>query len=76
MQADTAVSEQRLKETYPFSDLTRPANVLVFPNLGAANSAYKLLAQLGGAEVIRPRPPGNGTPRADFYSGEAENWMS
>ena len=54
MQADTAVDERLLLGAYPFSDLKAPANVLVFPNLGAANSAYKLLGCLGGAELIGP----------------------
>ncbi len=54
MQADTALRQDVLREIFPFSDLTRPANILVFPNLGAANTAYKLMAQLGGAEVIGP----------------------
>ena len=54
MQADTAVNAQLLRDTYPFSDLKEPANVLIFPNLASANVSYKLLAQLGGAEVIGP----------------------
>ena len=54
MQADTAVDRDKLNEIYPFSNLKEPANVLVFPNLGAANSAYKVLDRLGGAEVIGP----------------------
>ncbi len=54
MQADTAVNAAILRETYPFSALKEAANVLVFPDLSAANIAYKLLAQLGGAEVIGP----------------------
>jgi malate dehydrogenase (oxaloacetate-decarboxylating)(NADP+) len=54
MQADTAVVEGILKTRYPFSDLKRPANVLVFPNLTAANASYKLLSRLGGATAIGP----------------------
>ena len=54
MQADTAVNQQILTGTYPFSDLKQAANVLIFPNLASANVSYKLLAQLGGAEVIGP----------------------
>jgi malate dehydrogenase (oxaloacetate-decarboxylating)(NADP+) len=54
MQADTAVNPQILDDVYSFSDLSGEANVLVFPNLGAANTCYKLLSQLGGAEVIGP----------------------
>lgn len=54
MQADVAVSEHMMADTYPFCDLPGPANVLVFPTLSAANASYKLLSQLGAAEVIGP----------------------
>ena len=55
MQADTAVDGALLKRRHPFSTLKGAANVLVFPNLTAANAAYKLLHRLGGAEVISSR---------------------
>jgi malate dehydrogenase (oxaloacetate-decarboxylating)(NADP+) len=54
MQADTAVDALKLRLVYPFSNLTGPANVLVFSRLSAANVAYKLLDRLGGADVIGP----------------------
>ncbi|HME05788.1 MAG TPA: NADP-dependent malic enzyme [Bryobacteraceae bacterium] len=54
MQADTAVTPEILESTYPFSTLKGGANVLIFPNLESGNIAYKLLAQLGGAELIGP----------------------
>ena len=54
MQADTAVSEKILRESYPFAGLEEPANVLIFPNLSAGNIAYKLLNHLGGATAIGP----------------------
>ncbi len=54
MQADTALDEEILKESYPFSALEEPANVLIFPNLSAGNIAYKLLNHLGGATAIGP----------------------
>ena len=54
MQADTAMDEGLLKESYPFSSLSEAANVLIFPNLSAGNIAYKLLNHLGGATAIGP----------------------
>ncbi len=54
MQADTAVMPDLLADRRPAGVLDRAANVLVFPNLTAANAAYKLLNRLGDAEVIGP----------------------
>jgi malate dehydrogenase (oxaloacetate-decarboxylating)(NADP+) len=54
MQADSAVVQELLESRRPGGPLDRPANVLVFPNLTAANASYKLLNRLGGAEVIGP----------------------
>ena len=54
MQADVAVDERIMADTYPFSALAGPANVLVFPTLSASNASYKLISQLGNAEVIGP----------------------
>ena len=54
MQADTAVDQTILADTYPFSALNEAANVLIFPNLSAGNIAYKLLRDLGGATAIGP----------------------
>jgi malate dehydrogenase (oxaloacetate-decarboxylating)(NADP+) len=54
MQADTAMDENILRTSYPFSALKERANVLIFPNLSAGNIAYKLLHHLGGATKIGP----------------------
>jgi malate dehydrogenase (oxaloacetate-decarboxylating)(NADP+) len=54
MQADTAVVERILTRVYPFARLRAPANVLIFPDLDAANIGYKLLARLGDAQAIGP----------------------
>ena len=54
MQADTAVDAIKLRDTYPFTHLQGPANVLIFTRLSAANAAYQLLDRLGGADVIGP----------------------
>jgi malate dehydrogenase (oxaloacetate-decarboxylating)(NADP+) len=62
MQADTAVVEQLLQKNYPFSRLLGPANVLIFPDLNAANICYKLLGRLGGAQAIGPILVGMAAP--------------
>ena len=54
MQADTAVVGEILAREYPFSRLDGPANILIFPELAAANVAYKLLNRLGGAKAVGP----------------------
>ncbi len=54
MQADTALDAVKLQQVYPFTHLRGPANVLIFSRLSAANTAYKLLDKLGGADVIGP----------------------
>ncbi len=54
MQADTAVDAVKLRDVYPFTQLSGPANVLVVSRLSAANASYKLLDHLGGADIIGP----------------------
>ncbi len=54
MMADTAVLPEIIEEEYPFSTLKGGANVLIFPDLGAANIAYKLMMRAGGAEALGP----------------------
>jgi malate dehydrogenase (oxaloacetate-decarboxylating)(NADP+) len=54
MQVETALLPAYREANYPFSDLEGEANVFIFPDLNAANIAYKLLARLGGAEAIGP----------------------
>lgn len=55
IQANIAIDGELLAETYPFSDLVgRRVNTFIFPNLSAGNIAYKLLHEIGGAEVIGP----------------------
>lgn len=53
MQADVAVVADLMQRHYPFSQV-HDANILVFPELSSANTAYKLLSRLGGAVAIGP----------------------
>ena len=43
-----------MRQLYPFSRLTGPANVLVMPGLHSANISAKLVHQFGGGTVIGP----------------------
>jgi malate dehydrogenase (oxaloacetate-decarboxylating)(NADP+) len=54
MMADTALSPEILAQEYPFSQLQGGANVLIFPDLAAANIAYKMMMRIGGAESLGP----------------------
>lgn len=55
MQANFALNTDLLKESFPFSDLTRhQANTFIFPNLAAGNIAYKMLQSFGAAEALGP----------------------
>ncbi|MBJ6726765.1 NADP-dependent malic enzyme [Geomesophilobacter sediminis] len=69
MQADTAVTPELLGN-YPFSSLTGPANVLIFPDLNSGNIAYKLLHRLGGAEAIGPILMGMNKPTHVLQRGD------
>ena len=73
MQADTAVVEDILNGTYGFSELDRPANVLIFPNLDAGNIGYKLLQRLGGGEAIGPMLVGMRRPVHVLQRGDEVN---
>ncbi|GAB4362397.1 MAG: NADP-dependent malic enzyme [Kiloniellaceae bacterium] len=54
MQANVALNYPLMKEHYPVSRLTGPANVLVMPGLHSANITAKLMQQAGGGTVIGP----------------------
>ena len=55
MQANVALNPHLLQENYGFSPLAeKGANTLIFPNVESGNIAYKVLQEIGGAEVIGP----------------------
>ena len=54
MQADTAVNPEISNRIFPFSELKKGANILIFPSLDAGNIAYKLVSQLSGGVILGP----------------------
>jgi malate dehydrogenase (oxaloacetate-decarboxylating)(NADP+) len=54
MHADTALDPVQRERTYPHSRLKGQANVLIFPNLDAANIAYESIRVLAEALPVGP----------------------
>ncbi|MEK6706489.1 MAG: NADP-dependent malic enzyme [Bdellovibrionota bacterium] len=54
MQADTAITPEISKESFPFNLVPGDANILIFPDLQSGNIAYKLIARMGAAEAVGP----------------------
>lgn len=55
MQVTYALDKKMRDEVYPFNKLYgKDVNTLVFPNLSAANTAYRLLGKLADMETIGP----------------------
>jgi len=55
MQANVALNRDLRNEKYPFTKLAEhDVNTLIFPNLSSGNISYKMMQEIGGAEVIGP----------------------
>lgn len=55
LQADFALNKELLAKEFPFSKLNgKKVNVLIFPNLDAANITYKLMKQVDEVESVGP----------------------
>ncbi|MEE8395920.1 MAG: phosphate acyltransferase, partial [bacterium] len=54
MQGHLAVNPTLRQKHFPFSELEGEANVLIFPNLHASNTAYRLLSELSECEILGP----------------------
>ena len=62
MHADAAISESIRDKVYPGSQLKGQANLLVMPNLDAANISYNALKTLGNALPVGPMLVGAAKP--------------
>ncbi len=55
IQANSALNAELRERIFPFSKLHgKEVNTLIFPDLNSGNIAYKLMQEIGGAEVIGP----------------------
>jgi len=73
MQADTAIIPEISEESFSFNQVPGDANVLIFPNLQAANIAYKLVWRMGGVEAIGPVLLGMNKPVCVLQRGSDVN---
>jgi len=71
MHLDAALVEDVAREHYPQSRVQGDANVLVFPNLAAANIGYKLVQRLGRADTIGPLLMGMRRPIGVIQAGSS-----
>jgi len=69
MQVDAAINPEVCARKFPNSRIKGDANILIFPNLSAANISYKLVERLAGAKAVGPILQGLKKPVNDLSRG-------
>jgi malate dehydrogenase (oxaloacetate-decarboxylating)(NADP+) len=55
MQMNFALNKELRSQKFPFTRLeNRDVNTIIFPNLTSGNVAYKMMYEIGGAEIVGP----------------------
>jgi malate dehydrogenase (oxaloacetate-decarboxylating)(NADP+) len=55
IQMNFALNKEMRSQKFPFTRLeNRDVNTIIFPNLTSGNIAYKMMQEIGGAEVVGP----------------------
>jgi malate dehydrogenase (oxaloacetate-decarboxylating)(NADP+) len=63
MQMNYALNTELRMKKYPFTKIgDREVNTVIFPNLSSGNISYKMMQEIGGAEVTGPLLLGIGKP--------------
>lgn len=76
LQIDFALNREMLENKFPFSKLVgKKVNTLIYPNLEAANSTYKLLKELNRTDSIGPILMGMKRPVHIFQLGASVEEM-
>ncbi len=74
IQANVALDQELMKDSFSFSKiLGKRVNTLIFPDLGSANIAYKLLNKAAGFEIIGPILNGMNKPVHVLQMGSGVN---
>ena len=69
IQADIALNHKLQERDFPFCKLQGQANVLIFPDLSSANTAYKIFSAITGSAGIGPVLLGPSQPAAVMERG-------
>ena len=76
VQADFALNPELLQSKFPFSKIgNKKVNVLIFPNLDAANITYKMMKELNKSDSIGPIMLGLDKPVHIFQLGASVEEM-